>query len=360
MPEPAGPPAHPLGAIQAKLELQIPQLYRALALYLQVLREVLPLSLDQACAHMATQVHPRRYNRLPQRIRQQLHLRLKRLLNSCCSLLTVEQLQSLASQMAHEHQRNTLLDQAEPDEEEDDEEDEPRESDNAPLPLGSIQLNLTPPLSADPLAWPSGWMAPGSAGPLSGSSPDTAAEADEEDLPPWATWIAEEFSAPGEPPPAADSLWSDGQLPRDPVLLIHWLEGLEVALNRRLRNLSHGVNMELMRAGLLPGVVPVRLLDSVITGQMESHGAPANLLRLPLLPHEAGRQLHAPLGVLLRTVDLEMEQPRLRTCRRRLLHHRQEILKMAESFHRLQRRLQAQQAERLWRHDSQLNPPEGI
>jgi hypothetical protein len=66
------------------------------------------------------------------------------------------------------------------------------------------------------------------------------------------------------------------------------------------------------------------------------------------------------LGVLLRTVDLEMEQPRLRTCRRRLLHHRQEILKMAESFQRLQRRLQAQHAERLWRHDSQLNPPEGI
>ena len=384
MRESAVPPAHPLGAIQAKLEQQIPQLYRDLALYLQVLRDVLPASLDQACAHMATQVHPRRYSRLPPRVRHQLHARLKRLLNSCCSLLTVEQLQSLASQLDRERQHLAMRALAGPDDDEDEDDDEddgddddeededededetkmelePRENEAATLPLGSIQLNLAPPLSMPSLAWPPGLMAPGLDAPLSDARSDHSSESEtEDDLPPWAAWIAEELSAQAEMSSSADSLWSEGQLPRDPVVLMHWLEGLDGALNRRLRNLSHGVNMELMRAGLLPAVVPVRLLDSVISGQIETHGAPANLLRLPLLPHEAGRHLHAPLGVLLRTVDLEMEQPRLRTCRRRLLHHRQEILKMAESFQRLQRRLQAQHAERLWRHDSQLNPPEGI
>ena len=432
MREPAGPPVHPLAAIQANLEQHIPLLYRELALYLQVLREVLPSSLDQACAHLATQVHPRRYSRLPERVRQQLHGRLRRLLNGCRSLLTVEQLQSLASQMARERQRLSLRERAElshnsewpetgpspqtessdgdtdsaDDEDNDDDSDDSDNDEDAaddedandaadddaaddeddqddgdgdtetdpsdakahsfPLPLGSIQLNLTSPLTAEPWAWPAGLAAALLGSPDSGQAPDPPSDGDAEgdaegegELPPWAALLAEGLFAAGEPPPPPASLWTSGQLPRDPLLLIHWLEGLEVALNRRLRNLSHSVNMELMRAGLLPALIPVRLLDSVLTGQIESHGSPANLLHLPLLPHEAGRQLHAPLGVLLRTVDLEMEHPRLRTCRRRLLHHRQEILKMAESFHRLQRRLQAQHAERLWRHDSQLNPPQG-
>ncbi len=367
--EAAGSAAHPLGALQVSLEQQIPQLYRELALYLQVLREVLPASLDQACATLATQVHPRRYNRLPPRVRFQLHARLKRLLNSCCSLLTVEQLQSLACQMARERQRLALRALAgavgEGDEEEEGEEDDDKEGDAeshrnptdpeaSPLPHGSIQLNLAPPLSTSSLAW-----APL---PPEPSSSEHSADGDgDEETPPWvAAWIAEELSTSADGSSSAESLWSDGQLPRDPVRLLRWLEGLEVALQRRLRNLSHGANMELMRAGLLPAVLPVRLMDSVLSGQIESHGAPPNLLRLPLLPHEAGRHLHAPLGVLLRTVDLEMEQPRLRTCRQRLLHRRQEILKMAETFQRLQHRLQVQNAERLWRHDSQLNPPEGI
>ena len=83
MREPAGSGIHSLGAIQARLDQQVPQLYRDLALYLQVLREVLPASLDQACSHMATQVHPRRYNRLHPSAREHLHSRLKSLVGRC-------------------------------------------------------------------------------------------------------------------------------------------------------------------------------------------------------------------------------------------------------------------------------------
>jgi hypothetical protein len=377
--EPVGPAVHPLGDIQANLEQQIPLLYRELALYLQVLREVLPSSLDQACAHLATQVHPRRYSRLSPRVRQQLHARLRRLMRSCCSLLTVEQLQSLARQMARERERLALRERAEMATDHGwfqeatasatssaVEEEEMSDSGSRPLPLGSVQLNLSPPLTGDSWAWSLGMMAPSGEpsrpdhGPTRESDPEPELESEPEpELSPWSALLARALSTPAEAPPPPESLWSGGQLPRDPVLLVHWLEGLEGALTRRLRNLSHSVNMEFMRAGLLPAVVPVRLLDSVLSGQIDTQGTPANLLRLPLLPQEAGRQLHAPLGVLLRLVDLEMEQPRLRTCRRRLLHHRQEILKMAETFHRLQRRLQAQHAERLWRHDSQLNRHEG-
>ncbi len=361
MREPDGPATHPLGAIQAKLEQHIPLLYREIALYLQVLREVLPSSLDQACAHMATQVHPRRYNRLSPRVRHHLHSRLQTLLKTCCSHLTVEQLQNLAAQMTRERQRHALRDQMErgsvntPSTEEE----------SSPQPPGSVQLNLSPPLTSSPFSWSAGLIGSMFESTLFEASLDGPSEAEmeadeEQEGSAFPAFIAAALLAAGESGPAPEAtLWSNGQLPRDPVRLIQWLEGLDGALARRLRNLSHSVNMELTRAGLVPGLVPVRLLDSVLSGQIESQGAPANLLRLPLLPHEAGRPLHAPLGVLLRTVDLEMEQPRLRACRRRWQHQRQEILKMAESFHRLQRRLQVQHAERLWRHDSQLNPPEG-
>ena len=41
-----------------------PELYRDLALYLQVLREGLLHAVQQACFHLATQVRPERYARL--------------------------------------------------------------------------------------------------------------------------------------------------------------------------------------------------------------------------------------------------------------------------------------------------------
>ncbi len=354
MGEAAGPGIHSLGATQAKLDEQIPHLYRDLALYLQVLREVLPSSLDQACFHLATQVHPRRYNSLHQAARQQLHARLKKLSAHCCSLLTVEQLLILSGRMERERQRLAFREQERLLQRFEDGLESSREE----MPAGSIHLHLAPPLTGDVFPFP---------GPPSGHALAPEAEDGTEDEGeagfPFSfasAFRAHALSAFDNKPAPSELLCSRGQLPRDPELLIHCLEGFNVALSRRLRNLSHSVNLEMMRASLMAGVVPVPLLDAVLTGQIEPQGAPPNLLRLPLVPPDEGLPHQPPMGVLLRTVDLEMEQPRLRTCRRRLLHHRQDILKMAETFHRLQRRLQAHHAERLWRHDSQLNPPEGI
>lgn len=359
MREPAGPGPDSPGAIQARLDQQIPQLYRDLALYLQVLREVLPASLDQACSHMATQVRPRRYNHLPPEVRQQLHGRLKSLVGRCSTFLTVEQLLHLASQMVQERQRLAerehvrLLRQLERGGHDQPGQDQSSEGDlritfseDEPLPSGSIQLQLNPPLGGEPFP-----LFPHSPTSLQGESEREEERSTGHHL------GADLMAALADNQPAPVVPWATGQLPRDPAELLHCLERWEVALSRRLRNLSHSVNLELMRVGLLVGVVPVPLLDAVLTGQIEPQGAPANLLRLPMVPAEGGTLPSAPMGVLLRTVDLEMEQPRLRTCRRRLLHHRQEIHKMAETSHRLQRRLQVHHAERLWRHDSQLNPP---
>jgi hypothetical protein len=135
---------------------------------------------------------------------------------------------------------------------------------------------------------------------------------------------------------------------------------VEAALSRRLRNLSHAINVELLRVGLSGSLLPVSLLDAVLAGQLEPQPAPPNLLRLRLpFPADDASPLQV-MAVLLRSVDLELEEPRLRTCRRRLQQHRQEVRRMAQQFQRLQRRREAHEAEQLWlrdRHES-LSPPD--
>ena len=154
-----------------------------------------------------------------------------------------------------------------------------------------------------------------------------------------------------EQPSPPDRRVTASSLPRDPLLQWSWWTHFDRALSRRLRNLSHALNVEMMRLGLAQGLLPLNLLDGVLEGQVEALPAPANLLRLPLpLPGSA-----APaevLTVLLRPSDLEYEQPRLRTCRRRLEQRRRELRTMARRYRVWQRRVVALEAEQQWFRDS--------
>ncbi len=423
-------------------------LYRHLALYLQVLRQVLPVRVERATFYLATQIHPQRYAALPDEERRQFHHRLSRLLHRCSSLLTVEQLCSLASQMARERrrqekrERHQLLQRLSAD--------APRRSGSAesgnpgrpatPLPAGSVNLDRPDsfrfgPLPVAPL--PGGADPPAPAHSASASEESDPAEAvdlqaaleaflaagfghgvgaaaadqsrqniqpDEADLPgeaedPRGTRAQPSASIPAEdvdevaddedpfgPLPDRPELpglapllqrwiaasssghltrgtvpdpWGAGELPDEPPLLLRWLEGVERALARRLRNLSHAINVELLRVGLCSSLLPVSLLDAVLAGQIEPQPAPPNLLRLQLpFPSDDASPLQV-IVLLLRTVDLELEEPRLRTCRRRVQQHRQEVRRMAQQFRRLQRRREAHEAEQLWLQDrrSSLSPP---
>jgi hypothetical protein len=365
----------PLGLIQARLESSNPELYRHLALYLQVLREILPDRVRQACFHLATQVHPQRYASLPPAERHHLHRRIGLLVNRCGCLLTVEQLASLAAQMERERHRQPLQrpsreglpglvvehdDQVSGDQRPG---QHPEELDpsSADLPAGSVRLEISPPLTINPLAWtgagsflPSdplghgGWMDGLQVGPMAEEGDGTDGEGDSEE---------EESDDADLSSPATDqtlaSPWLTGDLPKDPLTLLRWIEGMEGALTRRLRNLSHALNVEMLRAGLSQGLLPVNLLDAVLEGQLDPDAAPANLLRLQLpFPARGGDAPLQAMAVLLRCSDLELEEPRLRTCRRRLQQHRQEVRRMARQFRLLQRRLQSREAERLWLQDS--------
>jgi hypothetical protein len=393
-------PAGELQELRQRLCEGNPELYRHLALYLQVLRQVLPVRVDRACFHLAAQVQPRRYPALPEEDRRLLHRRLNGLVRRCTSLLTVEQLASLAAQISRERQRQErrqrqqLIQHFSPssDEEEDNRPFLPQREAAGPLPgstvptgpappraerlpEGSVNLDGSlpfspallrilgdlvgrqPPLESPELPWSASAEA---------EEPDPPGGGDDEPAPaPGLPPLLQRLLAESEPPAevregGSADLWSGGQLPDDPLSLLHWLDGVEAALSRRLRNLSHAINVELLRVGLSGSLLPVSLLDAVLAGQLEPQPAPPNLLRLrlPFSPDDA-----SPLqvmAVLLRSVDLELEEPRLRTCRRRLQQHRQEVRRMAQQFQRLQRRREAHEAEQLWlrdRHES-LSPPD--
>ena len=343
-----------LQALTKQLTQSNPELYRHVALYLQVLRQVLPQRVQQACFHLATQVHPQRYVELPEERRRLLLSQIEELVNRCSSLLTVEQLVILAFQISRErqrrqrHDRRQFLEQLAWEGETNDGSSEPY-----PLPPGSVQIALAPPLSGGSFLW--GSLGRGADGPPEDEADEEAQddgqdqEVDQEEV------DQEENDDDGPAATGERALWQAGRLPEDPEQVLRWMDGMELALGRRLRNLSHAINVELLRGGVGRSLLPVSLLDAVLDGQLETMAAPANLMRLPL-PFGGSRSPQAQtMAVLLRPVELELEEPRLRTCRRRLQQHRQEVRRMAQQFRRLQRRLRIHQAEQLWLQD--IRPP---
>ena len=372
-------------------ELQTPALYRDLALYLQVLRQGLLHAVQQACFHLATQVVPDRYAALPPARRQGLQRRLQQLVQRCNALLTIEQLIGLAAQQrrrqARLHQQRWLERLSDPVA-------AASEPATASPPEGSITLGLDLPLAADLFE---GGI-PGLVSPGVGESPSAgiASARNEEDASSELKVLQSLFSLAAEGlghslpepddsdpiAPAVPSATSDGaapeigvegdllasvalqelgtQPPRDPMAQLRWWSHLDGALRRRLRNLSHAVNVELMRHGLAQGLLPLNLLDAVLQGQVDALPAPANLLRLPVpipQPMVADRSMDV-ISLLLRTSDLEFEHPPLRTCRRRLEQRRRELRTMAERYRYWQRRVSALEAEQQWLQDSaQLQTP---
>jgi hypothetical protein len=468
-----------LEGLRAAVAAGNPDLYRHVALYLQVLRSVLPGRVEQACFHLATQVHVQRYLQLPASQRRELHRRLQDHVRRCTSLLTVEQLVALARRLEQDRQQQQqrrqqellqrLIEQgaqeitrsrsAEPGGGQ-----EVSAADSAPLPPGSVRLDRATPWDHPGLTWNLGHpgaetMTPQSpgAGGTSGSQTseddddlqdpeDEESGSDQEqgeasssedddiaslrhaadeaelmaaliegliqagaleegeadtdsdegggavtsdlaavpgsrdrdagigrigrqvprqggatagllpaagnDTEPEGLVLEAGLVAAGESGSEVGSPWDQPLLPQDPLLLLRWLDGVEAALARRLRNLSHAINVDLLRLGLSRGLLPVSLLEAVLQGQIETLASPSNVLRLQL---PFGLRPGAPplqaIAILLRPVDLEMEEPRLRTCRRRIHQHRQQVRKMAQTYRRLQRRLQAHEAERMWLQD---------
>jgi hypothetical protein len=322
-----------LADLQAEFAGNHPEIYRHLALYLQVLRDHLLSAVHQACFHLVTQVHPQRYGALPLERRRRLQRRLEALVRRTRSLLTVEQLACLAAEL-HEERQQRILEALE---------ERQRAQISEQVPTGSVKLGLELPLSAE------GWTDPSSS---SGWAP-TAEEAREEITPDLDAFHGLPWSLASIVPAAEGH--DQSLLPSEPILLLQWLEGHEQALSRRLRNLSHAINVELLRHGVSSALLPMNLLDGALQGHLEVQAAPPGVLCLRL-PFPGDDQKPAPLqasAVLLRLEDLEHGHPPLRTCRNRLRQAAQQVRRMAREFASLQRRLASLEAEELWLQDVQ-------
>ena len=355
-----------------------PALYRDLALYLQVLRDGLLHSVQQACFHLATQVVPERYNQLPPERRETFQRRLQSLVKRSCSLLTVEQVMGLAAQQARKQERRQLQEQQKILQtmlEGREAADEPAPVEASPEPQ-SVNLSLDLPLAAD--LFDSG--VPGLPSLSQQERPSEETTPPPESSPPEGelallqslfTMASETLSAAapdssdeeddgetsgGSPFASASVEVTRSQLPKDPLLQVRWWVHFDRALRRRLRNLSHAINVEMMRVGLAQGLLPLNLLDAVLDGQVEALPAPANVLRmalpLSLNPVAPASDPTEVLTLLLRSGDLEFEQPRLRTCRQRLEQRRRTLRTMAKRYRTWQRRVSALEAEQQWFQDS--------
>ena len=355
-----------------------PALYRDLALYLQVLRDGLLHSVQQACFHLATQVVPERYNQLPPERRETFQRRLQSLVKRSCSLLTVEQVMGLAAQQARKQESRQLQEQQKILQtmlEGREAADEPAPVEASPEPQ-SVNLSLDLPLAAD--LFDSG--VPGLPSLSQHQRPSEETTPPPESSPPEGelallqslfTMASETLSAaaPDSSDEEDDGETSGGsafastsvevtrsQLPKDPLLQVRWWAHFDRALRRRLRNLSHAINVEMMRVGLAQGLLPLNLLDAVLDGQVEALPAPANVLRmalpLSLNPVAPASDPTEVLTLLLRSGDLEFEQPRLRTCRQRLEQRRRTLRTMAKRYRTWQRRVSALEAEQQWFQDS--------
>lgn len=355
-----------------------PALYRDLALYLQVLRDGLLHSVQQACFHLATQVVPERYNQLPPERRETFQRRLQSLVKRSCSLLTVEQVMGLAAQQARKQESRQLQEQQKILQtmlEGREAADEPAPVEASPEPQ-SVNLSLDLPLAAD--LFDSG--VPGLPSLSQQQRPSEETTPPQESAPPEGelallqslfTMASETLSAAapdssdeeddgetsgGSPFASASVEVTRSQLPKDPLLQVRWWVHFDRALRRRLRNLSHAINVEMMRVGLAQGLLPLNLLDAVLDGQVEALPAPANVLRmalpLSLNPVAPASDPTEVLTLLLRSGDLEFEQPRLRTCRQRLEQRRRTLRTMAKRYRTWQRRVSALEAEQQWFQDS--------
>ena len=381
---------------QGQLAVSNPDLYRHLALYLQVLRSGLLTAVQQACFHLATQVEPSRYQELPSRQRQHLHQRMASLVARTTSLLTVEQVAHLAGQLERKRLNSKRSNQERLIAALEARASRDGDAPSLPSPEGSINLGLALPLAPDffephsisgLLPIDDGGSSMGEREAQGTSQDDDSGfelpsdmdeaehlEAVEAMVAAFGEVLSSSLQASGDDTDEASgddtdeagfadsdevrvgarplAPWDQAHLPRNPVALLLWLDGFERAIAQRLRNLSHALNVELLRQGVSRSLLPVSLLDAALKGQLEPLSAPANVLRVPLpfgspdgpAPLEAG-------AVLLRLSDLELEQPKLRTCRSRVQQHRQELRRMAQHYRRLERRLESLEAEQLWLQD---------
>ena len=373
-------PKEQLRRLQQRCRRLVPLLYREQALYLQLLRNLLLPSVRNAVGHLLCE-RGERLSRMSSEQQAELQQTFDGLIQRCSSLMTVEQLMDLARRLQKEASEFRQQAQREVSQSlQADAESEPQE-----INRGGIELSLSPPIehpdllegllprmdaavvedpSIEPVEEPPQPVQDPIQDPIDSESSADGTTADF-DLLRSLFLMAGEAMQQGDSTSEPVSFESDASrlgasvvpanqleeelLPSMPVELLNWLDGQDAALSRRIRNLSHALNVELLRAGLVSSLLPTTLLDAAIAGQLQALPSPSNLLRLKLpLPIPSQDQSLDILSVLVRSADLEYDNRSLRHSRYRLRQHRSNLLTMVQQQRHWQSRLTSLEVQSQW------------
>jgi len=373
-----------LARLGARCRSLAPTLYREQALYLQRLRDRLPTAVKTAIQTLLCVLPSDQRNDLGEH-QLQFQERIDALLKRSSTLITVEQLLVLSARLKREERRLRMQQLQALTERAHERADAPELDDSSSTPPAEsvgVELSLDLPLErpdliegllpVDPALMPSEATSRSESHDLaSSSSLDPGSEQSELEVLRSLFVMAGDSLEPStaeldrrpdlEQPEinAVEPLQTNDQLmPATASGLLHWLDCLDVALSRRLRNLSHAINVELMRAGITRSLLPIQLLDAVISGQLPSQSAPSNLLKLTLpLTLMTEEQSLQTICVLVRPADLEFDDHSLRRIRSRLRLQRRELGSWLLKERHWQHRARVREVQTHWWPNQPETPP---
>ena len=373
-------PSEQLALLQRQCRQRSVAIYRDQALYLQVLRDEVQTATRQALFSLLGEVDPARFSRLSAVERSRFHAAIQDLTKRCSVLLTVEQLIHLVNQMHDEQRRQQAhasremfqgLSKNLQETKAATQSDQPDSSRlNRSDPAGSVHLSLASPLGTPPVAprhvsdESQNEASDASDAVMPGDEEEPQQSSDLDVLQSLFQLAGDVMQSPGSvedwmlDPPISPSLDGDDYLlPTRPDALLHWMQSMDLALSRRLRNLSHAVNVQMLRAGLAQALLPITLLEAVQRGQMETQPTASNVLRirLPLAMGELEPGMDV-FSILIRTSELEFDSHRLRRCRSRLRQHHQDLTKMVGQQRHWERRSLDREARTHWQNPSDSTP----
>ena len=142
-------------------------------------------------------------------------------------------------------------------------------------------------------------------------------------------------------------------LPQSPIGLYEWMISIDTALIRRLRDLSHSINTELLKSGLVNTLVPINILDAALSGQLISSKSISNILTFKLPTNNPLASGGLDIDCLLITPsDMEFDNPRLRKNRTNVKYYQNVLLGMIKQQRYWQGRSIAEEVNKEWWKDT--------
>ncbi len=154
-------------------------------------------------------------------------------------------------------------------------------------------------------------------------------------------------------PNSKEDLKNNRFLPQSPIELYEWMISIDTALVRRLRDLSHSINTELLKSGLVNTLVPINILDAALSGQLMSSKSISNILTFKLPTNNPLASGGLDIDCLLITPsDMEFDNPRLRKNRTNVKHYQNVLLGMIKQQRYWQGRSIAEEVNKEWWKDT--------